>query len=225
MTDEKKFGLLGLRAAISPPYITNPEKLKERHKQIANGILKLVEFGPKLKEAGIDVYFLDNTIGGKEKLPECIREALAHFPDALLEFGCPNRYGKHNKGAGEIEGLLHMEKTIQQYQWFIHFEPRQLFSNFNFLESFLRKPRNLFTTFTNPEGFLGFNTGLYATESKNVSFFLDLCRDHRLLQDMVIRYRSYEYILFNFYEDHRLLFDTLPKMGVLWYDGDIVREM
>ena len=65
-----------------------------------------------------------------------------------------------NKGAGVISQWLDCKETIQQYDWFVHFEPRLLLYDYAFLNSIIRNPRNVFTSHEDY-----YNTGLFCIKS------------------------------------------------------------
>lgn len=210
--------ILELRTAFSPPYC-KPEELKNRHTQFANGLKKFFEYKEKLNLNQCDCFLLDNTVKNLEEIPEEIKAIIKE--NNLEVFYSPhNKYGKHNKGAGDIEGLKFVKEKISNYQWFIHFEPRQLLVSHQFFDSFFNKPRDLFTFNDNPNARRHFNTGLYATETKNIIKFIDIFNDTEL-QKMVLNSVSIEYILHDYFINNKIHFSTLPKMDLLWfYDNE-----
>jgi len=206
--------ILELRTAISPPYCTE-EQIEIRSSQISNGMKKLFEYKQNFIDNNCDVFLLDNTIKDFDSLPESIKQ-IALENNLEIIFSPHNKYGKHNKGAGDIENLKFVKEKLEKYKWFIHFEPRQLLVSHQFFDSFFKKPRDLFTYNENPNAVKHFNTGLYAAETKNILSFINAFSEKEL-QNMVLNSVSIEYILHDFYVKNQIKFGTLSKMDLIWY--------
>jgi len=217
----KKF-LLQLIASIQPPYCSKDE-VKKRNNQILEGLKKFFEYKEKLKIQNCDYHLLENTVLNYDNLSKDIQD-FAHENNLKIIFSPHNIYGCKNKGAGEIENFKFAKEVISNYQWFIHFEPRQLLISHQFFDSFFENPRNLFTINKNPDAPRHFNTGLYATESKNIIKFIDQF-SHSELQNMVSNSSSIEYIIYEFYVKNNIEFDTLDKMDLIWFDGEKQKHM
>ena len=207
----KKYGLQ-LRTAFNPPYVSG-DALVARHEKFHKGFAAFFKHYATLKENGVYVYLLDNTIMSADSIPPAIRDMLLAHGVELFFFD-KNELGAKNKGAGEIEGIQHMRSTIKDFEWFIHLEPRQELKSFYFLDSFFANPRNLF--FHNGHGPFHFHTGLYTTEAKNIISFVDEFSDERL-RDMVYRNESIEYLFCNFYQKNEIKYDMLDKMDLIWH--------
>ena len=188
------------------PYSNNGE---ERIQQYVKGLTKFFEYNDILKKHGVDIYLVDNSINDGDSLP---RDILAIFPDNLkINTSLNNTFGAINKGAGLIEQWLYCKDIIVQYDWFIHFEPRQLLLNFNFINDFLENPRNLFTLGNNN---LHFNTGLFSIQTNHLLYYSTKC----ILKNMVIKSISIEYDLFNYFKHNNIQYDILDKMELVWFD-------
>lgn len=102
--------IIELRTAFSPPYCKQDE-LKNRHMQFANGLKKFFEYKEKLDLNQCDYFLLDNTIKNFEEIPEEIK-AIVKENNLEVIYSPHNKYGKHNKGAGDIEGLKFVKEKI-----------------------------------------------------------------------------------------------------------------
>ena len=203
-----------LRLAFEPPYIEKKD-LVVRYEQHYNGIKKVLEYDFKSKNC--ELYLLENTLSSLNQIPENILDLLEknHVEIILSE---KNKYGVANKGAGDIENLKPMVDRLKKYEWFIHFEPRQLLLSFQFFENFFQNPRNLFTLNKNPNAPPHFNTGLYACRTDNIINFANFF-DEKRIQQMVTNHISIEYVLYNFFQKNQIQYSTLDKMDLLWFDS------
>ena len=59
-------------------------------------------------------------------------------------FDSSNKYGGINKGAGVIENYISRFDLLKNYEYILHFEPRQKLISTVFFEIFLEKPSNIF---------------------------------------------------------------------------------
>jgi len=209
-TEKKKF-ILQLRTAFCPPY-TPPNKRIERFGQFYDGLSAFFRHAKPFIDNGTKIYLIDNTIPSMDSVPEKIRRILSENGVEVHLFD-KNVYGAINKGAGEIQSIQHMKSIISEFEWFIHFEPRQVLQSPYFANSFFSNPRDLFTLNVNPPP--NFNTGLYATRSENILRFVEQFTEERL-RDMVNKQESLEFLLFNFYTKN-IPFETLDKMDLFWY--------
>ena len=200
--------LLELRVCCYPKNKSS-NKGSERIQQYVTGLIKFFEYNDILKQHNVDVYITDNSISSENKLPIEILNTLPSNVRVITSF--ENNYGCFNKGAGDIEQWLYCKDIIEKYDWFIHFEPRQLLLNFNFINNFLENPRNLFTLGNDKKHF---NTGLFTLETR---FLLDYCKKVNL-NNMVNKYISIENDLYKYIIDHNHKFDLCEKMELLWYD-------
>lgn len=181
----------------------------ERIQQYVTGLNKLFEYNDIFKKHNIDIYIVDNSIKDGDNIPI---EILNIIPENVKKFTClQNNFGCKNKGAGLIELWLYYKDIIEKYDWVIHFEPRQLLLNFNFINNFLLNPRNLFTIGSDKTHF---NTGLFTLET---CILLDYCNKVNL-NIMVNKYISIENDLYNYIISQNYQFDLCEKMELLWHD-------
>lgn len=174
-----------------------------RIKQYENGINKVCELN---KKYNFDIYIADNGFDFENKIKI--------LPNINILKNNPNKYGKINKGAGIIEIWNNNIEIIKQYDYIIHFEPRQLLIDNYFIDSFMKNPRTLFTYNHNTTANRHFNTGLFSCKTKELSKFISDNKPDFLVK----RKLSIEYVLYNFYETNKIEYDTLDKMNLIWYD-------
>jgi hypothetical protein len=181
----------------------------ERIQQYIVGLSKFFEYNDILKKNNIVVYLVDNSIKVGDTLPQAV---LNIIPDnVIINTSLNNKFGRFNKGAGLIEQWLHCNDIIEKYDWFIHFEPRQLLLNFNFINNFLENPRNLFIFGT---GNKHFNTGLFCIQSNKLLDYSNKCD----LNCMVSQSISIEYDLYNYMLLYNVQYDILDKLNLVWFD-------
>lgn len=183
-------------------------KGEKRILQYKDGLSKLFEYNDNFVKNNIDIILFDNTIDSIDDIPVTIKDVLPSNVKVFTKI--VNDYGKINKGAGLIEQWLHNKEIIKKYDYFIHFEPRQLLKSNQFIESFLENPRNLFTINTNTPTF---NTGIFCIEVKYLLKYI--CNVD--LNSMVSNYISIENDLYNFFINNNFKFYTLEKMDLLWF--------
>jgi len=185
------------------------ENTDNRIKQYKNGINKVLELN---KKNNIDIYIADNGFDFKEKI--CIDDNIKVISNN------PNNYGKINKGAGIIEIWNNNIEIIKQYDYIIHFEPRQLLIDNYFIDNFMKNPRTLFTYNHNISVNRHFNTGLFACKSKHL---LEFINEHSP-ELLVKRSLGIENVLYHFFETNQLQYNTLDKMSLIWYNAFTKKE-
>ena len=195
------------------PICTNPTnnmsiKGEERNDQYIEGLNTFFGHLDVLNKPNIDIIIFDNTIGKHKMLPEQILKVIPSNVRIITDN--VNNYGCINKGAGLIECWRYCNDIIKQYDYLIHFEPRQLLLNFNFIQNFLENPRNLFTYGQNG---IHFNTGLFCINSETLLLFIDNID----LQLMVSNFVSIEYAIFDFFKNNNIPFSVTEKMELLWF--------
>lgn len=175
-----------------------------RNKQYSDGLEKFFSYKHILDEHNVQICLTDNTC---TELPSYI-----NLPDGVITRLVNNNKGAINKGVGLIGQWLDCKDIIEQYDYVIHFEPRQLLVNFNFINNFLENPRDLFT---HNHATRHFNTGLCALKS---NFLIDYSTNCNL-QHMYMRGISIETDLYNWYTNNNISHEILEKMNLIWYDG------
>lgn len=180
----------------------------ERIQQYVNGLSAFFNYKKILDKYDIDIYITDNTIDNINDIPIQILNVLPK--NVKFSVFNNNIYGCYNKGAGLIQTWLYNKELISQYDWFIHFEPRQLLKSFNFIENFLKNPRNLFTINVNIKHF---NTGLFCLESKHLIDYIS----NTDLRHMINNSISIECDLYNNINNKGINYDVLDKMDLIWF--------
>jgi len=180
----------------------------KRIEQYITGLSKFFEYIEILNTYKVDIIIFDNTLHKNEKLPEKIINIIPTNVTIINEN--INNYGCKNKGAGLIETWRYLTNTIYNYDFLIHFEPRQLLLNFNFIQSFLDNPRNLFTY---GQGNNHFNTGLFCIDCKILISFINTVN----LDIMVSKYISIEYMIFDFFVGKKIPYFLKDKMELIWF--------
>ena len=177
----------------------------ERIQQYVKGLTKFFEYNDIFKKQNVDIYIVDNSIKDGDSLPA---ELLTILPDSvIINTSLNNTFGCVNKGAGLIEQWLYCKDIIEKYDWLIHFEPRQLLLNFNFINDFLENPRNLFKI-SGPS----FNTGLFAIKTNLLINFTNNV-DFREMAHTPIECKLYEYFIKNM-----IPFSLTEKIYLIWHD-------
>lgn len=189
------------------------ENNNKRIQQYVSGIKKFLQLNKNyIDEKKIDVYITDNTVPENEKLPIALLDIIPKNVKIITCYN--NNYGCFNKGAGDIEQWIHCKDFIKKYDYFIHFEPRQLLVDNYFIDSFMKNPRTLFTYNHNTTANRHFNTGLFSCKTKELTKFINDNKPDFLVK----RKLGIEYALYNFYETNKIEYDTLDKMNLIWYD-------
>jgi hypothetical protein len=190
------------------PTHTDTCKGEVRMQQYINGFCKFFEYSHLLNEHNVDIIVFDNTIDKNDDLPQELIHVIPSNVKIINDH--VNHYGCKNKGAGLIEMWKYLRYTIQEYDYLIHFEPRQLLIDFSFIEFFLSENCNLFTYGGNRNHF---NTGLFCISCPILFRFIDYV-DINLITN---NYASIEYIIYDFFVNHNIPFEVCDKMNLIWY--------
>ena len=189
----------------------------ERINQYINGLNKFFEYIEFLKKFDVDVYIFDNSIDKNEKLPQ---ELLDIIPDGVTILNDNvNNYGSKNKGAGLVESWIYLENIIAKYDFLIHFEPRQLLQNFNFIQYFLENQENLFTIGKNLLAYGNnmnhFNTGLFCVRCSTLIDYINNLDINVMINNSI----SIEYDIYNFFKNNKIPYNVRDKMELVWFDN------
>lgn len=215
--NETKSKILCILPICCFPTNSGSNKGKERIQQYVNGLNQFFEYRDILEKYNIDVYITDNSISTEDNLPFEILNILP--PNVKIMTSLNNKFGSINKGAGLIEQWIYCKEIIEKYDWLIHFEPRQLLINFNFINNFLEKPRNLFKPInnclsTNNKTNTHFYTGLFCIETSKL---LNYCINTNL-HIMTKKYISIENDLYNYMVQSKIVFYFIEKLELKWFD-------
>ena len=187
------------------------ENNNKRIQQYRKGILKFIELNKKyINNQDIDVYITDNTIQDNQTLSKHLLDIIPNNFKIITCFN--NNYGCYNKGAGDIEQWLYCKKIIEEYDYFIHFEPRQLLIDNQFIDNFMKNPR---TIFTYGSGKNHFNTGLFACKTQELLQFINIFSPKLLVE----KHLGIEYAIYHFY-NNKIPYDILDKMNLIWYPSN-----
>jgi hypothetical protein len=175
-----------------------------RYKQYFDGIKKIYEIN---KDKNIDIYISDNSdfFNKNTNIKEYIKTT-----SIIIIKDVTNNYGKINKGSGLIENWLYNKDILREYEWIIHFEPRQLLQSNIFIDSFLENPRNLFTMGKN---MIHFNTGLFCINSKVLLDFINEITPEKLVNNNM----SIEYVIYDFIKNNNIDYKITDKMDLIWF--------
>jgi hypothetical protein len=172
------------------------------------GLTKFFEYNDILLENQVDIYIFDNTIGKNDRLPQELLDIIPSNVNVINDHA--NIYGGLNKGAGLIESWLYLKDIIRQYDYLIHFEPRQLLLQYDFIDSFLKNKSNVFTYGSDKKHF---NTGLFCIDCNILDYFIHSIH----LNTMIHNCLSIEYMLFDFFTINHIPYTTKDKMNLLWF--------
>ena len=215
MSDDNRKKIICILPICCYPTNNDSNGGAERMRQYVEGLCKFFEYNDILKNHNIDIYIVDNSIKDGGTLPQEILNVIPEHVKTILFL--KNDFGKLNKGAGLIEQWLYCKNILINYDWLIHFEPRQLLLNFNFINNFLKKPRNLFTY---GNGKKHFNTGLFCIETSALLNYIVKVD----LNNMVSCSISIEYDLYNYTVRNSIDFYILEKIELIWFDFIAKRE-
>lgn len=167
-----------------------------------------------------DMILIDNSVNCIEELPKLIRSSIPQRCDIITD-DCLNKYGKNNKGAGNLEMTNSIREKIEKYDFYIHHEPRTVIRHSEMFDSFFDNPRNLFRNGScdNSKDNSQFWTGTYFISTKDMIKLLDWVD----LNEMCQKYISIEYHIRSFFNLNNILFDTVEDAGILW--NDQVRDL
>ena len=157
-----------------------------RKQQFINGLKKIFEYN--FKEKNCHILISDNTCS--HLYPE-LQELLPE--GTIVRCFNDNRFGAINKGAGLIQKWLYNQEILEQYEWIIHFEGRQLLQSFEFMDHFFADPHTYFR-YGNPydkTDISHFYTGLFSVKVEDLFYFCSLYSIERLIKEHI----SIEYIM------------------------------
>jgi hypothetical protein len=178
--------------AISP--IAVGEK---RIKDYENGLARLRVI---LKEfTKTPIFIVDNTLEDLTQIPLELKSLIPENWIVVLTHS--NIYGRHNKGAGDIETIRCISQKLTTFDYVIFFEPRLILEKTHILTSLIQSPRN--SLWLENKNFCDF---ILRRKSKSVSFGFYSIQPEKLLsfvgqvdlERMVDRKESVEDIFFDF---------------------------
>lgn len=140
-------------------------------------------------------------------------------------FNSSNKYGGINKGAGVIENYLSRYDLLKDYEYILHFEPRQMLISSKFFKIFLEKPSNIFKYaerhWRNFYKVNNFYTGLFSIQS---SIWFEFINDINL-EKITNQNISIEYEIFNYLRTNNLDFKIVKKLGLCWHNSYLNKDI
>ena len=88
----------------------------------------------------IPILFVDNTLDDFKKIPHEISELIPPRADVILTNS--NRFGIHNKGAGDFETIIAIEDKILKYDYILVYEGRLKLIKVEMIRKILNHPSN-----------------------------------------------------------------------------------
>lgn len=143
-----------------------------------------------------DIVIIDNTVSTIEEIPAEFRELWKH---AKIIITGTNRFGKFNKGAGDVETLRFAIRNGIINTDFLFYELRIKTTKPNFITDFLDSPRNL----------ISLEKGLQSVRSGYIGFeFATAVKFYNSLSPlrMAINKTSIEDLLFKYWTNNSLEF-------------------
>lgn len=184
---------LVLRSAINVDKYKNHSRSPitqntERELEYAQGITKF--FSLVSYENFNSIMLVDNTICSTQAYPETLRRLLPEYCEVIATR--TNRFGRYNKGAGDLETYRYLFKNKKiKTEYIVHFEPRLQLSNAKIFHQFFNLQKSLLSL--SPDK-LGIQTGYMILEAIQLKTF---CNISRLLK-MVLRNESIEKHMLSF---------------------------
>jgi len=178
--------------AISP--IAVGEK---RIRDYANGLVRISTI---LKDfTKTPIFIVDNTLEDLTQIPLELKSLIPENWTIVLTHS--NLYGRHNKGAGDIETIRCISQKLATYNYVVFYEPRLILEKTHFLTSLIQSPRN--SLWLENKNFYDFilrrksksiSTGFYSIQSEKLLLFVNQVD----LERMVDCKESVEHVFFDF---------------------------
>jgi hypothetical protein len=163
-----------------------------RKEQYLIGSQSFQKFLPDIKN--YEVIIIDNTVNSVEEIPT---EFVDLWENAKIVCTRTNRFGKFNKGAGDVETLRYAFKNKIITTDFLFYELRLKTMNPGFIQNFLDFPRNLVTL---EEDKLSVRSGYVGFEYSTAQRFYSSTS----LISMTVKKKSIEYLLLQYWENNSL---------------------
>jgi hypothetical protein len=151
------------------PVSSNSDRISE-YKNGVSALSKLVSLAQFES-----ILLVDNTLERESQETDLVRSYLP--ANTKLVLTGTNRFGQHNKGAGDVETYRYLSKEgFLKNDFLVHYEPRLILKSSTFFDKFFSNPRTILTL--SPNG-LGIQTGYMSFETKNL---IEFCSIKRLLR-------------------------------------------
>jgi hypothetical protein len=206
---------------LSTALITTTGNYPEKEKRIAQyckGINQIADYIANTNS--LKVIHVDNTINNISSIDEKIRLSLERFDNLVKFYKLQNSFGKLNKGAGTITQWKMIEEALSPFDYLIHYEPRQFFINFNFLNGFFSNPANYFRvdSFWDRKYLFSFfrhaqvQTGLFSLRSEVLIKFIHQVNLSEMVNDSI----CIESLLYKYLKNNNIKYKIVKELGVLW---------
>lgn len=158
-----------------------------------------------------DIVITENTIKDISKINKKITNIIPSEINFISSYKqSQNKYGSENKGSGLLEMWLSIKDIIKQYEYVYYHEPRTKILNFNLYKKFLQNQNSIFSLESKDKFF----TGSFVINSKILLEYLNTTTP----KEMAEKAFSIEVHLPNFFKEKKYDYDTMDKVGVIWYD-------
>lgn len=145
------------------------------------------------------VFVVDNTLEDLSQIPLKLKSLIPENWSIVLTHS--NKYGKINKGAGDVETIRCISQKLTTYNYVVFYETRLILEKSDILASLIQSPRNSiwlenksFYDFILRKKSKSISTGFYSIKSELLLAFVDEVD----LERMVGRKESLEDIFFDF---------------------------
>jgi len=203
-----------LRCAFDSSNFFNPSWVshgESRDSQYERGFKTFFDVYAKYNIPYKNIYVVDNTLKSKEDLNKNIANNIPK--DVNLTLTQKNKYGRRNKGAGDIEGWNFTRNIFSKYKYFFHHEPRMETKSSVLFDTFLKEPNNIFIINNEPDQF---QTGTFIIRTEDMLDYID----YRTPQQLCSPPTNIENDLFNFINKVKKTdFTTVSKVGIMWTDS------
>ena len=130
--------ILCIDCSIIVPYGNQEERIIQYY----NGLCSIFKHKQFFIDNHIDIMLVDNTTNTLDTIP-IIKDCIPPYVHVLLKN--KNNIGLKNKGAGVIEHWNMSHHIWKNYEYFIHFEGRQILQSLYFFKEFIKHPMNIFS--------------------------------------------------------------------------------
>jgi len=172
----------------------------------------------------MDIFIADNTITDETKLDEHLKEQLKLIDPGNKYYFLDNEYGALNKGCGLLSqwGNI-LPALVDTYKYMIHYEPRQIMKNENFLKKYERCPANIFkqddiqiySYKIFPIMYSHFQTGFFSCNTRTLLEFVLQNSQEEMVKDK----KSIEELIYFYFKKKGIHFEKIDNLGLIWDSG------
>ena len=194
-----------------------------RRRQYSSGIKDICK---RIKNyENIDLFIADNTISDESTLCSDLRSQLSNIKGHRKFYKIDNHFGSKNKGCGLLAQWRHaLPSIVDNYQFVIHYEPRQQMNDESFLMNFQKSPENMFRLdavfvckyHLFPMLHRHFQTGYFSCNSRTL-LDIALSLDEKVMCNKSL---SIEGLIYQYFKHRKLIFKAVKQLGISWDSGD-----